>query len=154
MPNDFQVSGTSDFLRLSKALKAAGETELRKELNKGLKVAAKPLIPKARASAKASLPKRGGLAKRVAASPMRAQVRTGRDPGVRITVGRGRTAWAANHGEVKHPVFGNREVWETQKLPQPDWFDRPMKEALPTVRPEVEKALQAVVEKIARGARG
>jgi hypothetical protein len=151
--SDFKVKGTEDFLKLSKALKAAGRTELRKELNKRLRAAAKPLIPEARAEARRTLPQAGGLADLVARAPMRVQVRTGQQAGVRIVVGKDRSgARAANQGLIRHPVFGNREKWVTQKVPS-DWFDRPLRDSAPRVLPELEKAIQSVLEDIVRGAR-
>jgi hypothetical protein len=126
---------------------------MRKELNKRLRVAAKPLIPEARAEARKTLPKAGGLAALVARAPMRVQVRTGKEAGVRIVVGKDRSgARAANHGEIRHPVFGNRETWVTQQVP-PDWFDRPMQRSAPHIRPELEKAIVSVLDDIVRGAK-
>lgn len=150
--SDFEIRGTEDLLRLSKALKAAGRTGLRKELHRSIRAAARPLIPKARAAALASLPQRGGLGKRVASSPMRAQFLTGRNPGVRIGVGKGRSAWATNHGEVQHPVFGNRGKWVSQRV-DADWFDGTMRRNAPAVRPEVARAMDRVIHDIIKGRR-
>lgn len=153
MADDFEIHGADQFLALSKALKHAGRTELRKELNKRIRVAAKPLIPKARAEAMARLPQRGGLAKQVSKEPMRVQTRTGRDPGVRIVVGkRGGGARQANRGRLRHPVFGNRERWVTQQV-KPGWFDDPMAASAPDVRRGVEAAMQSIVDDIVREVR-
>lgn len=153
MVADFSVSNTNDFLRVSKALKAAGRTEMRKELNKRIKAAAKPLIPKARAEARRTLPQSGGLADQVASAPMRVQVRTGaQTAGVRVVVGNRKGARAANRGVVRHPVFGNREHWVDQKVPS-DWFDGPMRDGTPEIREAVQKAVQSVLEEIVREAR-
>ena len=140
-----------DFLRASKALKAAGKTEMRKALNKELRTAAKPLIPKARAAALRLLPSRGGLAKAVSRSPQRVQVRTGQDTaGVRVVVGkrRGSAARAANDGKVRHPVFGTG-VFVEQAVP-PGWFDDTMRREGPSVKPAVESAIRDVLDQIAR----
>ena len=154
MADDFEVRGADQFLKLSKALKHAGRTELRKELHKGLRDGAKPLIPKARAEALRRLPSSGGLAKQIAKEPMRVQVRTGRTPGVRIVVGRKRGgARQANRGVIRHPVFGNRDVWVDQKVP-PGWFDDPLRKGAPGVRPELEKAIDRIADRIVREAGG
>lgn len=151
---DFEVQGADQFLRLSKALKHAGRTQLRKELSKGLRDGAKPLIPKARAEALRRLPSSGGLARQVAREPMRVQVRTGRTPGVRIVVGKKQGgARSANRGVIRHPVFGNRNVWVNQPVP-PGWFDDPMREGAPKVRPDLEKAIDRIVEQVVRDAKG
>lgn len=150
----FQVGGVDDFLRLSKALKNAGRGELRKALNKGLREAAKPLIPKTRESALSGLPRRGGLARQVAKTPQRVQVRTGRDPGVRIAVSNSRSgARAANRGVIRHPVFGHRDRFVAQQV-QPGWFDRPLLEAAKDVLPELERVLERVAQQVVDEARG
>lgn len=154
MADDFEVHGADQFLALSKALKHAGRGELRKELNKGMREAAKPLVKQSRQAALAKLPQRGGLAKQVAKEPQRVQTRTGRVPGVRIVVGKKNGgARSANRGFIRHPVFGNRENWVTQEVP-PGWFDDTMKAGAPVVRPELQKAIDRVAEQVIRDARG
>lgn len=150
MTSDFEITGTDDFLKLSKALKSAGRGDLRKELNRALRDAAKPMIPKARASARARLPTRGGLADRVARAPQRVQVRTGRDPGVRIVAGnKGSGARSAEQGTVKHPVFGNKNVWVVQQVPA-GWFSEPLLEEAAAVRRELVTALEDLAQRIVR----
>lgn len=151
--SDFEVRGADDFHRLSKALKHAGRGELRKELNAGFRAAAKPLIAKSRQEALRRLPSRGGLARRVARAPQRVQVRTGdATAGVRIVIPKSNSgARAANRGVVRHPVFGD-EPYVDQAVP-PGWFDDPMQSGAPTVRPELEKAMHRVADKIVEEAR-
>lgn len=153
MADDFAIHGAEEFLRLSKALKAAGRVEMRKQLNQGLRDGAKPLIPQARAAARRELPHEGGLAELVARAPMRVQVRTGvRTAGVRVVVGKNRSgARAANRGLIRHPVFGNREVWVNQKVPS-GWFDDTMRAGAPVVRPALERAITNTLEQIVREA--
>lgn len=155
MAEDFEIRGAEQFLKLSKALKHAGRTELRKELTAGMRRAGKPLIAASRKEALRRLPQKGGLAQQVAKEPQRVQVRTGaRTAGVRIVVGKKRGgARSANRGVVRHPVFGNREVWVNQRVPK-GWFDDAMKAGAPTVRRELEKAMRDVAEKVVRDARG
>lgn len=150
--SDFQISGVDDFLKLSKALKHAGHGELRKELNRRLKEAVKPLTPETRARALETLPKRGGLAARVAKAPQRVAVKTGRDAGVALVVGKraGSGARSANTGSVRHPVFGDRKTFVEQKVPA-DWFDGPARKAKPEVTKAVEQAMQSIVDDIVRG---
>lgn len=154
LAGDFEVIGADDFLRLSKALKHAGRTELRKELNRGIRVAAKPIVPEVRAEALRRLPKRGGLARQVAKEPARVQTRTGRDPGVRVVVGRKRGgARQANRGEIRHPVFGDRGRWVTQRV-QPGWFDDPAERSAPRIKRAVQGAMQDIVDEIVRDTKG
>lgn len=149
--NDFEIRGADDFLRLSKALKEAGHGELRKELTAGMRQAAKPLIAQSRQEALRRLPKGGGLAKQASKVPQRVQVRTGvATAGVRIAVGtKGGVARAANRGLIRHPVFGNRDVWVDQHVPA-GWFDDTMRAGAPVVRPELEAAIDRMAEKIVR----
>jgi hypothetical protein len=151
---DLEVRGGDDFLRASKALKAAGQFGLRRELHKQMRRGARPLIPLARAEARRVLPRAGGLAEQVAKAPMRVQVRTGaQTAGVRVVVGKDRSgARMANRGLIRHPVFGNRDRWVDQRVP-PDWFDGAMRRNAPTVRPHILRAVQNVLTDIARGAR-
>lgn len=150
---DFSVRGADDFYRLSKALKHAGETELRKELNKGMQRAAKPIVPKTRAEALRRLPRRGGLAAQVAKEPQRVQVRTGAETaGVRIVVGRKRGgARAANQGRIRHRVFG-QDVWVEQRV-QPGWFDDPARDAAPEIRRDLSRAVDDMAARVVREAR-
>lgn len=154
MADDFEIRGADEFLRLSKALKNAGRKELRKELHTGIRRSARPLIPKARAEALRRLPKRGGLAKQIAKEPARVQVRTGAETaGVRIVIGKKNGgAQAANRGHIRHPVFGNRDVWVVQSVP-PGWFDEPMKDSAPAIRRDIERAMNDVAEKVVRETR-
>ena len=151
---DFEVTGADDFFKLSKALKAAGRTDLRRELHTGLRRAARPLVAKTRAEARRRLPKRGGLAERVAKTPQRVQVRTGNQTaGVRIVVGGGsNAARGANSGAFRHPVFGNRDVWVTQRV-TPGWFDEPLRKSAPEVRRDLERAMQDMADKIVKDAK-
>lgn len=151
--SDFAVTGADDMLHLSKALKNAGRTQLRKDLNKGLRQGAKPLIPLTRAAARATLPSSGGLAALVARTPQRVQVRTGAQPGVRLVVGKNRSgARGANRGVVRHPVFGNREVWAETPVPE-GWFDDTVRDNIGKVRPALEQALHETAQRVIDEAR-
>lgn len=142
--------GADDFLALSKALKAAGKTELRKELNKQMREAAKPLIPKVREAARSSLPKKGGLNERVARKSYRAQVRTGeKTAGVRI-VG-AKVDPRINEGRVYHPVFG-RKPGVVQNVPEATgYFDKTLNDGGPAIREDLLRAFNNFTERIVRG---
>lgn len=145
-----------EFYRLSKALKAAGLKDLRKELNTELRRAAKPLIPLTRAAARARLPRAGGLAEGVAKAPQRVQVRTGaKTAGVRLVVSNNRSAArAANKGSVRHPVFGST-TWVTQPVPDAEgWFDETLNQHVPTVAlPAIQQALETIAARVVREVR-
>jgi hypothetical protein len=133
-----------DFLRLSKALKDAGDKEMRKKLHKAMKDAVKPVVPKARARARATLPSGGGLNKLVASSPIRPQVRTGRNKyGVSLVVGNRAAARAANKGKIRHPTFGH-DPWKDQSVPS-GWFDDVCDAEQPAIKRDVQQALRDFV---------
>lgn len=158
---DFDVRGADEFLRLSKALKNAGRTELRKELNKGLRDGAKPLIPKAQQALTAVLP--SGIAARGRRTKMAVVVKTGRDPGVTIGkrfnsrgtgVGHSNAKLLNDRGLLRHPTFGNREVWRNTSVPAArGWFDGTMRREAPSVRPELEAAIERVARRVVNEAR-
>lgn len=152
------ADNADDFYRLSKALKHAGETELRKALHKSMREAAKPLVKTARdAALDSGIPASGGLAARISKAAFRAQVRTGATTaGVRITApGKNVTVKMLNtYGKVRHPVRGNRSVWVDQPVPAAaGWFDKAMQEHAPEVRDDLVRALEAMAEQIMREAR-
>ena len=159
--SDFEVRGAEQFLQLSKALKAAGETELRKKLHKGLRDAVKQVMPEAEQKLAEQLPylKRGKAVNQVVL------VKTGRDPGV--TVGmrygsrRSTNARLANSkGVFRHPVFADgektRKEWRWVDQPVPGakgWFDKTYLNAAPKVRKHIEDAMQDVIDEVVRRAK-
>jgi hypothetical protein len=161
MADDFEIHGAAQFLRLSKALKDAGQTGLRKELNKGIRDGVKPLVPKAAQKLSEGLPNA------ISGKPVRqtVQVRTGRDPGVRVVVRygskRASNAKLANReGRIRHPVFADGEKtrkewrWVNQDVPNAKgWFDETYTDAAPDLRRAIEAAMEAVAERIVREAK-
>lgn len=145
------IKGADDFLALSKRLKAAGQTELRKELHKTMRDAAKPLIPLVREAARRDLPKAGGLNERIARKPYRAQVRTGaKTAGVRI-VGT-KVDPRINQGRIAHPVFGRPHSTVVQQVPEAaGYFDETLRDQGPEIRDEMREMLAAWLDRLARG---
>lgn len=144
---DIQVNGAEQLAALAKRLRQAGNRDLRNELNRGLRRAARPLIADARAHARRTLPQRGGLNEVIARSKFRVSVRTGRDPGVRI-IAKGHDARLDTRGRLRHPVFGHRDIpWPEQKI-TPGWFHVPMRAGARHVRRELLKAISEVAKKI------
>jgi hypothetical protein len=139
---------------LQRKLKAAeGGKLLQRELNKALREAAKPLIPRVQESARSTLPAGGGLAERVASSKIRAQVTSGRDPGVVIRAS-GRKRRELDQGRLRHPVYARPNqtrsewTWVSQSVPS-GWFTDPLRRAAPGVRPHLLAALEETARKIA-----
>lgn len=142
------MRGAEQFLALSKRCKAVAP-ELRKELNKGVRKAVKPVTAATRAEARKILPRSGGLADRVARAPQRARIRTGSSAGVSIVVGgKGAAARSTDEGTVRHPVFGNKSAWVVQSV-TPGWFTEPAKAEAPAVRDEIKTVMDDVARKVA-----
>ena len=133
-----------DLRDLQRKMKAMDAKALKRELNKALRDEGRPLIAQARDAARDGLPRRGGLAERIATRPMTISVTTGR---VRIRV-KGTDSRATDRGRLRHPVFGN-DWWVTQSI-RPGWFTNRMREKAPGVR----VGLVSVVDKFSRRVEG
>jgi hypothetical protein len=141
---EFELRGGDEFTAFAARLRKA-EGELPHELTDALDRAAPPLERAATRSAAANLPKRGGLAAIVASAGMSHQRRAG---GIRITA-RGITQLSlTDDGAVRHPVYGRPGTWVGQLIPKAmSWFEKPIRDGIPKVRDELERA----VDKLIRG---
>jgi hypothetical protein len=137
-----------ELLALSKALKG-WDNELRKELHKGLRDAAKPLIPVVREALRQTYPKRGGLNERMAKAKIRTQFRTGRDAGISFVVTGLQIRLGEQYGTIRHPVFPDtskprREwTWVAQQL-ETGAIKRAVDDNLELVVPGVTATLEMV----------
>lgn len=143
--------GSQQFGNLSKALKAAGG-DLRKEYLKALRTATAPAKTTIPESARTTLPRRGGLNETVARN-LKVTTRTslsGPTATVRIvaTEGPRKHITDLNRGRLRHPVFGNREVWVGQPV-LPGFFTRPCLALRPGARRQIAEATNEVLRKIA-----
>ena len=147
----YSVRGSDQLLRVSKALKAAGEGDLRKQFHKTIRNAAKPAIPAVRESARSKAPKKGELNERLAKKPYRTQVRTGATTaGVRI-VGTKVDPRMNSLGRIQHPVFGR----PGKKVVQYDanlkgYFDEPLEKLGPGVQKDVVNAMTEFTRAVLR----
>jgi HEAT repeat protein len=145
-----RVVGAEDLAAVAKALRQAGDKDLRKELYRGLRRAVKPLIADARQHARDTLPKAGGLNERVARSKFRVTVRgAGRNPGVRITA-TGLDRRLDTDGRIRHPVYGNRDAWVQQQV-KPHWFQTPMQAGAGEVRRELQRVVDDIAKRLESG---
>ncbi len=145
------IKGAEQLGALAKRMRAEGEAGkgLKRELTSSITLATKPLRAKAKMEAQARLPQSGGLAAVVSKASITSRVRTGRDPGV-IIQARGDAARSTDRGFVRHPVFGNREVWVTTKV-DPGWFTDTMRAGAPVVRKAVLIGMRRVSVRIQKG---
>ena len=136
-------------------LRRAGDTELVREVTRAMRDAVVPVQAEIRAGLKPHLPDR--YAEELDADlRLGTNVRTtGSDPGVSITgqtlSGKNRALRKIDAGILRHPVYGNREVWRDQELPsvEPGWFTGPAEAAAPRVRAGIERALEDVANRAA-----
>jgi hypothetical protein len=145
MNEDLRITGVEQLTILGARLKKAGAGDLRLDLLRGLRAAAKPLIAEAHQAARDQLPKRGGLNERVAKDSITVRNRlSGKQVGVRIVTTKSETR-GANRGKIRHPVFGDREKWVTQEYePAKGWFDDTLRNGAPEVQAEMVKVMQEV----------
>ena len=145
---DFEIRGAQDLARLSKKLKDAGRNDLRKELLRGVRESGADTVLKIRDSALENLPRRGGLAAKVAAekASMRASY-AAKGAHVQLKRKRGR---GLNQGRLRHPVYGNRSVWVQQSV-NSGWFDDPIRDAAPEIRRKIEDAVKRVKIRLIKG---
>lgn len=152
---DFEVRGAEKFEKVAKALKQAGDKELRKELYAGINRAAKPMTKNVKDSTPKYLPRRYALelSKTVKISVRRRGA--GRNPAVylvakaKTSTGKDRDLASLNRGRLRHPLFGNRKHWYDQRV-RPDWWTDPLLESAPQARKEIVKAIDGVARKLAR----
>jgi len=143
MPVELSVEGVG--LRdLKRKVKELDDKKLMRDINDALKEAARPLLGKAAAAARTSLPQRGGLAASVGRASFKVSVT---QRGVRI-VAKGSGVGGSNRGTISHPVFGNRDRWVKQPV-KPGWFDDEMTASAPDVKPDVVAVIERFAERVA-----
>lgn len=156
MPKDVEVVGLESLARLSRALRDAGEQGkgLKRELTSNLNRETKQTRADMRKAVSPALPQRGGLAKDVLRSTrFTTSVATGRDPGVRIKARGKRSIRRMNRtGSFRHPVFGKRDTWVTQKatVRLKNFLDRPFEKSKPELQQAVLRAVTKTRAKIDR----
>lgn len=143
--SDIEIRGGEEFSALAARIRKA-EGELPHELTDALERSAPPLERAATRSALANLPRRGGLNAVVASAGMSHQRRAG---GIRITA-RGITQLKlTDEGAVRHPVYGKPGTWVGQLIPKAkDWFEKPIRDGIPKVREELERAIDKLIRNI------
>lgn len=139
------ADGADELRQLGTALKGADKV-IRKETLTSLKATTEPLGSAVKAEA-STLPGRGGLAAKVAATRVSTKVRmSGRQAGVRI-VGLGRlNIDRLDRGSLRHPLFGNKQHWFGQSV-RPGWWSRPIEAAAPQVAEDLGNAVGAALKR-------
>lgn len=142
--------GARELAALAKRLKDEGNGSLRKELLKGIYGAGKQAIPEVRRSATRMLPRRGGLAAQIAAQSFTSRASlSGSSVSVRL-IGQGmKELGDIDAGRLRHPVFGNRDVWEAQSVTA-GFFSGTMQAQAPSIRREIDKTMNDVAHRLTR----
>lgn len=150
--SDLRIEGADALAKVARRLRDIGDRELKRELFRGINRAVKPLKDEAAKGALQTLPRRGGLAAKVAKVRVRVETRTGASTaGVQLrgTVA-GMNLRAIDRGQLRHPVFGNREVWTVQSVPA-GWWSRTLdSRAADVTRLRVAEAMADVARKATR----
>lgn len=141
------TKGADKLRRVAAAVKVAGDKDLQRELRRAMQRGGKPLLAAARAGAAERLPKRGGLADRVAGSKFAVRTRSvGKGAGVRVIGRSGYDLQGLDEGMVRHPTYGHRP-WVGQHI-KPGWFSDSEEAAAPKVRDELVQAIDTVARKL------
>lgn len=151
MPSEFELRGAVQLARVAKALEAEADAAkgFRKELQSGLVRSTKPARKELKAAIPDALPKRGGLAAKVAGDSNFALATSrskGAAVGVRIQGKRrglkGGSLRRFNSGVVRHPVFG-RDAWVSQTAGVKKGF---LDRAFARQEPEIKRAVLGAIE--------
>jgi len=160
-----KIEGTEQLERVAARLTEAGNTVLRRQMLKNIRVAVEPVKPAIVHEAMTTLPRTGGANKWVASAPVSVGASVSlraanvavrmRQPNSAVAEKKSRAKTAGktyrgsaqhnlraiNAGALRHPLFGNREHWYDTNV-RPGFFTRPCEAAAP----EVLAACQLTVE--------
>lgn len=141
-----EIKTVGDLDTVARALRNLGDKDLQRELYRGLNRVTTDLKKDAKEEAGKRLPRRGGLAAKVAKSRLSTHRQGGRNPGLVIRAKGMPQLPQIDKGVVRHPVYG-RGQWVTQQV-QGGWFTEPMIEG----RDEIVDALDTLLEDLAKKA--
>jgi hypothetical protein len=150
MAVEVRITGAEQLRKLAVDLKAAGSPArgLRAELLRAMRLAAKPMVEAAKASARENLNVWVADGAKIAA---RNRVASTNAVGMRIVATEGAAKLEdMDKGKVRHPVYGNRKVWVDQDI-QAGWFSKPLNEAMPAVQADVLMAMNIIGRRIEKG---
>lgn len=146
-----KITGTEDLVAVANAVKAAGDKELRKDMLRGIRNAAKPAVTAIKEETRIALPLAAGAWYAGARLGVRTKS-TGKVGTVKIAgPKRGKGAdWGTvnDFGLLRHPTFGNREHW-SDTLVESGFADRAADDARPEVVVLLKRAMDDTVNRIA-----
>lgn len=142
--------GSQKLDALAHRLEAAGRSDLEEELDAELRKPARRLRSAVYASVPPHMPV--GYETPLATSlRFRDDVRTGGSGGrVRVAMSSRRDIAALEEGRLRHPVYGNQNVWVVQRI-RPGFWSEPTERVMGEVQDGMIAALDRVAAKIAGG---
>lgn len=151
---DIEVTGAEKFAKFAKALKQAGDKELKLELRNAIKASAEPMLGDVRDQVALYLPNRYAAVLAPALKIGQSWRTSGSVIGLVLTgYAKGkksrRYVKAINAGTLRRPVYGNRKAWVAQSV-KPGFWDVPMANAKERPTREIREALERVARKLAR----
>src|SRR5215217_4820608 len=138
-----EIRGQAEMQRLARQLANASRTLL-SELSDTAEDSLKPLKPAIRRSAMDTLPTRGGVDRKIAASDIRIVKKRNL---VRLETRNAYALRTLDEGTLRHPVFGNRRKWVTQRVRR-GWWTRPVTAASPRIVREIQREMQRITNRI------
>lgn len=152
---DVETVGAQDFAVAALKLRAMGKEGggLRRELNRNLLTAAEPMTKAVITHLDQYLP--SGYAPILAAGlTVRPSISArGSSAGLRLVgkakgVKRGRQIGVINLGILRHPVFGNSNVWVNQRV-RPGFWSTPLADSSEEPKKAIQQAVRITIEKLA-----
>lgn len=159
-----QVSGQKDLFRLAHNLHAAGQKNLKKELDKASRQAGKVIEDEIKAHTKEYIPQ--GFERRFdLALDTKTEVRLVASRRITVVIWamgkrQRRDIRAINAGRLRHPVYGRMRrlkdgtlkanPWVEQRI-RPGLVDVPATRAMPKAIKKIEGAVERVTQKIVKG---
>lgn len=148
---DVTITGAEDFEALSDRIKRhADRRAIQRELYSGLNRVTKDVRSDMKRSLAQGLPSGGGAAAKLSREAgLRTTAKSGRETLVRIVTSRRHNYRLINQGLLRHPVFGNRQVWVSQPV-----TGELLEKEFTEDKPEIQRAIQRVMAEVARKVEG
>jgi hypothetical protein len=147
MALDLTISGGDQARALADRLHAITGALLRPALDDGLTRGAGLAVREARHNAETILPQRGGYAAEVAASEIDVDPLHGAATVVVRVTAKGHDPRLDTQGRLRHPVFGNENVWREQQVPA-GWFTAAMIRSAVEVELQLLRAVDAALARV------
>lgn len=154
MADDLKITGTQQFVTLAKKLNAQGKQGrgLWRELNTQLRQAAEPMIDVVKLHLSDYLPDAYAKVLRTSLTVRVSRSTKGDAAGLKLVgvakgVKKKRRIKVINDGTLRHPVYGNPEVWVDQPV-RPGFWSTPLDSARAIPAKQIRRAVQNTIRKL------